>query len=74
MPPTAPGRGGSNAARPSGRGPVRKLANKVVADLVAALHAFKDQFNGTWIMQRHDYRTPRQQRAFLLADAAEAAA
>ncbi len=47
---------------------------ETVADLVAALHAFKDQFNGTWIMQRHDYRTPRQQRDSLLAHAAEAAA
>ena len=29
LPPTAPGRGGSNAARPLGRGPVRKLAYEV---------------------------------------------
>jgi transposase InsO family protein len=34
-----------------------------VEDLRRALHAFKDQYNRSWILQRHGYRTPAQVRA-----------
>ena len=42
--------------------------------LLAALHDFRERFNRSWIMERHDYRTPSAQREFLLTNAAEAAA
>jgi transposase InsO family protein len=32
-------------------------------DLRHALHAFKDTYNKSWILQRHGYRTPAQVRA-----------
>ena len=47
---------------------------ETVEALLAALHDFRDRFNHAWIMQRHGYRTPAQQREHLLAHAAEAAA
>ena len=34
-----------------------------VEDLRRALHAFKDQYNRSWILHRHGYRTPAQVRA-----------
>jgi putative transposase len=34
-----------------------------VEDLRQALHAFKDAYNESWILQRHGYRTPAQVRA-----------
>jgi len=45
-----------------------------VAELLEALKAFQERFNNRWIMQRHDYRTPTQERERLLAHAAVAAA
>ena len=47
---------------------------ETVEALLAALHDFRDRFNHAWILQRHGYRTPAQQRELLLAHAAEAAA
>lgn len=40
---------------------VRRFAT--VEDLRQALHAFKDTYNRTWIVERHGYRTPAQVRA-----------
>jgi putative transposase len=34
-----------------------------IEDLRLALHAFKDTYNRTWIVERHRYRTPAQVRA-----------
>ena len=34
-----------------------------VEDLRRTLHAFKDTYNQSWILQRHGYRTPAQVRA-----------
>jgi putative transposase len=34
-----------------------------IEELRQALHAFKDTYNRTWIIQRHGYRTPAQVRA-----------
>jgi transposase InsO family protein len=34
-----------------------------IEDLRLALHAFKDTYNQTWIVERHGYRTPAQVRA-----------
>jgi transposase InsO family protein len=45
-----------------------------VAELLEALHRFKERFNSSWMVQRHDYRTPAEQRARLLAHAAASAA
>ncbi len=41
-----------------------------VDDLLAALHEFRLRYNARWILSRHQYRTPSQVRADLLADAA----
>ena len=35
---------------------------KTVDQLLEALHDFKQRYNGHWIMQRHNYRTPKQVR------------
>ena len=43
-----------------------------VEDLRRALHTFKDQYNRSWILQRHGYRTPAQVRADQLAVAVAA--
>ena len=34
-----------------------------IEELRQALHAFKDTYNRTWIVERHGYRTPAQVRA-----------
>ena len=34
-----------------------------IEELRQALHAFKDTYNRTWIIERHGYRTPAQVRA-----------
>ena len=44
---------------------VRRFAT--VEDLRQALHAFKDTYNRTWIVERHGYRTPAAVRAAQLA-------
>ena len=36
---------------------------ETVEELRQALHAFKDTYNRTWILERHGYRTPAQVRA-----------
>jgi transposase InsO family protein len=38
-----------------------------IEDLRQALHAFKDTYNRTWIVERHGYRTPAAVRAAQLA-------
>jgi transposase InsO family protein len=40
---------------------VRRFAT--IEELRHALHAFKDTYNRTWIVERHGYRTPAQVRA-----------
>lgn len=40
---------------------VRRFAT--IEELRQALHAFKDTYNRTWIVERHGYRTPAQVRA-----------
>ena len=40
---------------------VRRFAT--IEELHQALHAFKDTYNRTWIVERHGYRTPAQVRA-----------
>ena len=40
-----------------------------VEELVKALHEFRQTYNERWILQRHDYLTPAQVRAKLLAAA-----
>ena len=44
---------------------VRRFAT--VEDLRQALHAFKDTYNRTWIVERHGYQTPAAVRAAQLA-------
>jgi len=36
---------------------------ETIEELRQALHAFKDTYNRTWIIERHGYRTPAQVRA-----------
>jgi hypothetical protein len=36
---------------------------ETIEQLRQALHAFKDTYNRTWIIERHGYRTPAQVRA-----------
>jgi transposase InsO family protein len=36
---------------------------ETIEELHQALHAFKDTYNRTWIIERHGYRTPAQVRA-----------
>jgi putative transposase len=38
-----------------------------IEDLLLALHAFKDAYNRTWIVERHGYQTPTAVRAAQLA-------
>ena len=38
-----------------------------IEDLRLALHAFKDTYNRTWIVERHGYQTPAAVRAAQLA-------
>jgi putative transposase len=40
---------------------VRRFAT--IEELRQALHAFKDTYNRTWLVERHGYRTPAQVRA-----------
>jgi putative transposase len=44
---------------------VRRFAT--IEELRLALHAFKDTYNRTWIVERHGYRTPAAVRAAQLA-------
>jgi transposase InsO family protein len=44
---------------------VRRFAT--IEELSLALHAFKDAYNRTWIVERHGYRTPAAVRAAQLA-------
>jgi transposase InsO family protein len=44
-----------------------------IEELRQALHAFKDTYNRTWIVERHGYRTPTQVRAEQLGTLATAA-
>jgi transposase InsO family protein len=44
-----------------------------IADLLEALHDFKQRYNHGWIIERHGYATPAQQRERLLQPAREAA-
>lgn len=44
---------------------VRHFAN--VAELVAALRQFKQAYNEQWLIERHDFRSPRQTRLDYLA-------
>ncbi len=50
---------------------VRRFAT--IEELRQALHAFKDTYNRTWIVERHGYRTPAQVRADQLGGLATAA-
>jgi putative transposase len=50
---------------------VRRFAT--IEELRQALHAFKDTYNRTWIVERHGYRTPAQVRAEQLGTMAAAA-
>jgi transposase InsO family protein len=50
---------------------VRRFAT--IEELRLALHAFKDTYNRTWIVERHGYRTPAQVRAEQLGTLATAA-
>ena len=50
---------------------VRRFAT--IAELSLALHAFKDSYNQTWIVERHGYQTPAAVRAAQLAPFADAA-
>jgi transposase InsO family protein len=50
---------------------VRRFAT--IEELRQALHAFKDTYNHTWIVERHGYRTPAQLRADQLGALAAAA-
>ena len=38
-----------------------------IEELRLALHAFKDTYNRTWIVERHGYQTPAAVRAAQLA-------
>ena len=38
-----------------------------IEELRLALHAFKDTYNQTWIVERHGYQTPAVVRAAQLA-------
>jgi putative transposase len=40
---------------------VRRFAT--IEELRLALHAFKDSYNQTWIVERHGYQTPAAVRA-----------
>jgi putative transposase len=44
-----------------------------IEELRQALHAFKETYNQTWILERHGYRTPAQARADQLGALAAAA-
>ncbi len=44
---------------------VRRFAT--IEELRQALHAFKDTYNRTWIVERHRYQTPAAVRAAQLA-------
>jgi putative transposase len=44
-----------------------------VADLLEALHAFKDRYNETWLVQKHRHLTPAAARAALSGDTEAAA-
>ena len=44
---------------------VRRFAT--IEELRLALHAFKETYNQTWIVERHGYQTPAQVRAAQLA-------
>ena len=44
---------------------VRRFAT--IEDLSLALHAFKDSYNQTWIVERHGYQTPAAVRAAQIA-------
>ena len=44
-----------------------------IEELRRALHAFKDTYNRTWIVERHGYRTPAQVRPDQLGTLAAAA-
>lgn len=44
-----------------------------VEELRVALHAFRESFNQSWLVQKHDHRTPNQARAYLTAQMAAAA-
>jgi hypothetical protein len=37
-----------------------------VADLLEALQAFKDAYNHSWLLTKHQYRTPAQARLALI--------
>jgi len=37
--------------------------SETIEELHQALHAFKDTYNRTWIIERHGYRTPAEVRA-----------
>jgi len=50
---------------------VRRFAT--IEELRLALHAFKDTYNRTWIIERHGYQTPAAVRAAQLAPFADAA-
>jgi putative transposase len=50
---------------------VRRFAT--IEELRLALHAFKDTYNHTWIVERHGYQTPAAVRAAQLAPLAVAA-
>lgn len=49
---------------------VRRFAT--IEELRQALHAFKEVYNQSWIVERHGYRTPAQVRAYQLGLAAAA--
>lgn len=36
-----------------------------VAELLAALHAFKDRYNREWLVEKHGHRSPAEVRASL---------
>ena len=50
---------------------VRTFAN--VEELRQALHEFKDRYNREWILERHDYMTPRKAAAAAALGVAQAA-
>jgi hypothetical protein len=44
-----------------------------LAELLAALHAFKDRYNRTWLVQKHRHLTPTAARAALSSNTEVAA-
>ena len=80
-----PGTEGSFVRSPEGNGVIERFFRtlkeqllwvrhfETVEQVCEALHEFKQRYNEHWIMQRHNYRTPKQVRDEWLADMMTAA-